>query len=127
MVALVPGSRKRFRYTPKSDLVLLLDGCPFVVCEVVSDSNYEDRLRMLVQAGVLVRLMNSMKADKTKSFVVMAIYIQEGFSAERCLVYQPKLADISVCIALCQLSLTNVFRRSSTPVKLSTFRTLANP
>ena len=109
MVAIVPETGKKYQYTPKSDMLLLLDGCPFVLCEVVSDAKYEDRLRMLVQAGVLVRLMNSMKADNTKSFVVMAIYIKEDFSAECCLVYQPKLADISVCIALCQLSLLMSF------------------
>ncbi len=53
---------------------------------------------MLIQAGIAVRLSNSMKTDTTKSFVVMAVYINEHFHAERHLVYQPDLQSENVHI-----------------------------
>jgi hypothetical protein len=82
-----------------SDFVFLLNGRPFndygyplLFIETCSDTWHQrDRFRMLLQAGLLVRAMNSFKDDSKqpfKSFVVMAVYIIRGSIAERYLVYQ---------------------------------------
>ena len=44
---------------------------------------------MLLQVGVLVRVMNSIKPEKKQSFIAVAIYINARWVAERYLVYQP--------------------------------------
>jgi len=46
-----------------------------------------DRYRMLVQAGALVRVINSTQNEN--SFICMAVYITRSIVAERFLVYQP--------------------------------------
>jgi hypothetical protein len=82
-----------FSYSPRSDFLLLLEGCPFLLIEVCSDPLKLDRFRMLLQAGILVRVMNSIKTDREgefKSFIAVAIYINSNFTAERYLVGQPK-------------------------------------
>src|SRR5260221_10516979 len=89
MVAEINGSPERYSYTPKSDILLCLQDCPFVLVEVISDFYKKALYRMLIQAGIAVRLSNSMKTDTTKSFVFMAVYINEHFHAERHLRYQP--------------------------------------
>ena len=42
---------------------------------------------MLLQAGLLVRLMNSQKPSNSKMFIAVAIYINAQFTAGRYLVY----------------------------------------
>ena len=44
---------------------------------------------MLLQAGMLVRVMNSLQ-KKSESFIAVAIYINSKFTAERYLVGQPQ-------------------------------------
>ena len=76
----------RYSYTPRSDYLFVLNGSPFLFIEVCSDRDRElDRYRMLLQAGLLVRLMNSQ--ESSKSFIAVAIYINSKFTAERYLVY----------------------------------------
>jgi len=83
-----------FTYRPRSDFLLLLEGYPFLFIEICSDRADElDRFRMLLQAGILVRVMNSFKSDregKLESFIAVAIYVNSKFTAERYLVGQPQ-------------------------------------
>jgi len=44
---------------------------------------------MLLQAGVLVRVMNPIKPKNKQLFIAVAIYVDARFVAERYLVYQP--------------------------------------
>jgi hypothetical protein len=91
-----------YSYRPRSDFCFLLDGCPCVFLEVISDpSRQRDRYRMLIQAGVLVRVMNSIPSQQPSqqpSFVAIAIYIDSALKATRYLVYQPDSKNPKVCI-----------------------------
>ena len=82
-----------FAYRPRNDFLLLLEGYPFLFIEICSDrADEHDRFRMLLQAGILVRVMNSFKRDregKFESFIAVAIYVNSKFTAERYLVGQP--------------------------------------
>jgi len=49
---------KFYRYTPRSDLCITLNGFPVFLLEVTSNSNSADWRRMLLQAACLVRLGN---------------------------------------------------------------------
>jgi len=85
--------RAKFSHRPRSDFLLLLEGYPLLLIEVCSDRWDElDRNRMLLQAGILVRVMNSLKSNhqgEFKSFIAVAIYVTAKFIAERYLVGQP--------------------------------------
>lgn len=89
-----------FAYRPRSDFLLLLEGYPFLFIEICSDRADElDRFRMLLQAGILVRVMNSFKSDpegKFESFIAVAIYVNSKFTAERYLVGQPEAQSTEV-------------------------------
>lgn len=92
IVAEISDDPEKYSYTPRSDTLLCLQDCPFVLVEAISDpSSHKDLYRMLIQAGIAVRLSHSMRTDTTKSFVIIAVYINECFLAERYLVYQPDL------------------------------------
>ena len=85
-------------YEPRSDFLFVLDDCPRISIEVCSDSSHErDRYRLLLQAGLLLRTMNTIKT-KGSSFVAVAIYIDHQLSAEWYLVYQPERLDQDVGI-----------------------------
>ena len=81
--------------------MFLLDGYPFLLVEVCSDPEHRDRYRLLVHAGILVRVMNSIKPKNKDSFVAVAVYITETYTAERYLVYQPSRDSKVVRIANC--------------------------
>ena len=51
---------------------------------------------MLLQAGLLVRVIN--KIYQGQSFVAIAIYITQEFTTEKYLVYQPELNNKAVGI-----------------------------
>jgi len=91
-VAQVTG--EHFSYKPRSDFLMLLEGYPFLFIEICSDRLDElDRYRMLLQAGILVRVMNSFKSHRGgefKSFIAVVIYVNSKFTAERYLVCQPQ-------------------------------------
>jgi hypothetical protein len=86
-------------YRPRSDFLFLVAGYPFILCEVQSLPQEGDRYRMLTQAGVVVRVMNSMKSETKDSFVAMALYITTSWNAERYLVYQPNRTTDEVRVA----------------------------
>ena len=97
-MATVDGAN--FSYTPRSDFLLLLNDCPFLLIEVCSDRQHElDRNRLLLQAGILVRVMNSLKRNREgefKSFIAVAIYVNAKSTAERYLVGQPAAQQAEV-------------------------------
>jgi len=71
-----------------------LNSCPLILVEECSDRQEElDRYRMLLQAGLLVRVMNSFT---TEPFVAVAVYITAHCVAERYLVFQPSRDDRTV-------------------------------
>ena len=80
---------KCYSYQPRSDFLFSLDRCPRIHIEVCSDPIHErDRYRLLLQAALLVRSMNTSETQDGQ-FVSIAIYITKGFSAHWYLVYQP--------------------------------------
>lgn len=83
----VEADGARYSYRPRSDYMLISNNCPLLLIEIHSNGNDSDRSRMLLQGGMLVRVMNSIK--KQKSFVAMAIYVTDNCMAERYLMYQP--------------------------------------
>jgi len=87
---------RRYSYEPRSDYLFSLDTCPQINIEVSSGVNQRDRYRMLLQAGLLVRVVN--KLATRNSFVVIAIYITEELTAEWYLVYQVKPRDKKVVV-----------------------------
>jgi len=93
-VAQVGGSR--FRYEPRSDYLFSLNACPQINFEVGSEADHRDPYRMLLQAGLLVRVVNKLTIRPRNSFVAIAIYITNGFIAEWYFVYQVKLEEKKV-------------------------------
>jgi hypothetical protein len=91
------GEDKR-SYRPRSDFLFLLGGVPFILFEICSDPIHEsDRRRMLLQAGVLVRVVNSIEPENEESFIAVAVYITRQLVAHRYLVYQPDKKKKEVC------------------------------
>jgi len=87
-----------------------LDGYPFVLVEVYSKPEHRDRYQVLVHPGVLVRVMNSIKPKNKDSFVPVAVYNTEAYTAVRCL---PDSNSQIVRIANCfNYSLRNSFHLS---------------
>ena len=78
-----------FEFTPRSDSLFSSDSCPRIHLEACSQQTESDRLRMLPQAGVLVRVVNRILPGDDHSFVDFAIYITKQFIAELYFVYQP--------------------------------------
>ena len=74
-------------YRPRNDFLFSLNKCPLLLIEISSEKDESDRYRLLVQAGTLVRVMNSIQNENW--FVCVAVYITRTFDAERFLVYQP--------------------------------------
>ena len=98
MAELTDEGNKHYSYKPRSDFLFSLDCCPLINIGVCSDANHEtDRYRLLLQAGLLVRAMNTLKTQGS-SFVSVAIYISEELSATWYLVYQPDRAIRTVGI-----------------------------
>ena len=95
-VAQVGDTNVRYSYEPRSGYLFSLDGCPRINVEVSSDEHQRDRYRMLLQAGLLVRVVN--KLTMRGSFVAIAIYITQKSIAEWYSVYQPRLDDKKVAI-----------------------------
>ena len=82
-------------YTPKSDFSYTTYDekqlIPILIGEVISHDNEKDRWRMLCQAIALVRLGNQLTLQRAAStFVVMAVYVNNKFRADRYLLYMTK-------------------------------------
>jgi len=84
----------KYSYTPRRDFLFSLNSCPFILIEEYSDRQKElDRYRVLLQAGLLVRVMNSFT---TEPFVAVAVYSTAHCVADRYLVFQPSRDDRTV-------------------------------
>jgi hypothetical protein len=84
-----PSGFTYYSDTPRSDFQLRIDGFPHLLVQMESDLYWYDRTRMLIQAACTVRLAQSWLNDKTKSVVLMALYIDKFLIAHRYLIYQP--------------------------------------
>jgi hypothetical protein len=96
-MAQITQENDTYDYSPRSDFLFSLDTCPRINIEISSNQVESDRYRMLLQAGLLVRVMNKIKAE-SESFVAISLYITKPFTAERYLVYQPELNNEAVGI-----------------------------
>ena len=99
-----------FWYRPRNDFLFELEGCPFIT--ITKDSDREeknDRDRMLLETGLLVRVVNSLesKNERPSSFVAVAIYIRVDLYVQRYLVYQPDRSSQEVWT-------TNILQKSRT-------------
>ncbi|KAH9034851.1 kinase-like domain-containing protein [Lactarius pseudohatsudake] len=72
---------KPYRYTPRSDFSIILNGLPVLLLEVSSDPGRADERRMLLEAACLVRLGNSLLRTASRNFLVKAIYIDANYHA----------------------------------------------
>lgn len=97
-----------YAYTPRSDYLFSVETWPCLNIEICSQSNQSDRFRMVLQAALLVRVVNGerrrQRADDKqdpleRSFVMIAIYVTQRLTAERYLIYQPDLNHPSVGIS----------------------------
>ena len=117
---------ERYSYEPRSDYLFSLDTCPRIDIELSSNAAQRDSYRMLLQAGLLVRVVN--KLTGRNSFVAIAIYITMEMTAEWYFVYQPALGDKKVAIphsliatmaanSFCRLNMSRmVFSSSRNPL-----------
>ena len=84
------------KYKPNSDLSVISPGflCPFVICEVISQTDKEDRFRMLLQGVAVVRVGNYlMKSGSKRPFFIVAIYFTNMLVAERYIMIQVEPDD----------------------------------
>jgi len=95
-MAQVGDTNQRYSYEPRSDYLFSLDTCPRIHIEVSSSTRQRDCHRILLQAGLFVRVVN--RLTRRSSFVAIAIYITTEFIAEWYFVYQPQLDDKKVAI-----------------------------
>jgi hypothetical protein len=90
----------KYSYTPCSDWQIDVDGFPCAHMDIRSDSSESDRERMLVQAGCLVRGVNSLT---DLNFIDYCVYVDGDRKATRYLVYQCNKVDGKVCFVLLQI------------------------
>lgn len=94
MLATCEGPSNWVRTKPKSDFSIVSTGhsCPLMLCEVMSESNENDRWSMLIQAIAAARvgyyLNGSQQSPQHEPFFVVAIYIRVNLTAERYIVMQ---------------------------------------
>ncbi|PCH37386.1 hypothetical protein WOLCODRAFT_167453 [Wolfiporia cocos MD-104 SS10] len=105
-------------YKPMSDFcVYTKNYVPILIGETISRPDQTDRVRMLLQAAVYVRVGNALrKKDPAEgtvprdnsseaSIVLVCLYLNSNFEAERYLVYQPDAGSEKVEI-LCERKFT---------------------
>ncbi|KAH8930689.1 hypothetical protein BT69DRAFT_1345130 [Atractiella rhizophila] len=75
--------RKQYKYKPRSDFQILRHGIPQVLVEVQSaDNSEQDRYRMLLQAGAVVRVVHhAIGRDVANLHVLIAYYINNALEA----------------------------------------------
>ncbi|KAH8920032.1 hypothetical protein BT69DRAFT_1284329 [Atractiella rhizophila] len=75
---------RQYKYQPRSDFQIQRHGIPQVLVEVQSKASGEDRCRMLLQAGALVRVVNhAMRSDASNPYILIAYYITNALEAEQ--------------------------------------------
>jgi hypothetical protein len=85
-----------YKYTPKSDASLRINGFLHLILEVISESNESDCCRMLLQAACLTRLGNALNKERKHPFIVSAIYIDDKLRARWYFMYQPDPRNTAV-------------------------------
>lgn len=78
-----PDSWRKF--TPNSDFSVISKAflCPFIIAEIVSQPQEEDRYRMLVEGIAAVRAGQYLSKSPAHRFFVVAIYLTADLHAER--------------------------------------------
>lgn len=89
----VESENKKYRYTPRSDFHVSIDGLIHLMVEVQSDKDEKDRYRMLLQGACAARLGRNIY---DRPFIVMALYIKSDGSVMRYLLFQGG-DDTQVC------------------------------
>ena len=90
----VDSEEKTYRYTPRSDFSVSVDGLMYLLVEVQSDKDQNDRYRMLLQAACVARLGHLLYDNP---FIVVALYIENSGRATRYFVFQRDGTDPKVC------------------------------
>jgi hypothetical protein len=93
-IAFVESEQEKFRYTPRSDFHVSVNGLMHLLVEVQSDKHQYDRYRMLLQAACVARL-GRMLYDNP--FIVVALYIENSGRVTRYFVFQRDGTDSTVC------------------------------
>ena len=65
-------------------------GMPLIVGQVSPNNEQSDKWHMLCQAIAVARLLAYLRTDSKTSLVVMAVYIDSNFHADRYLLYVTK-------------------------------------
>jgi hypothetical protein len=86
-------SQKIYRYTPRSDFHISVDRLLYLIVEVQSDKDQNDRTRMLLRAASAARLG---RLSYNNPFIVVAIYIEKSGRVTRYFVFQRDDADPKV-------------------------------
>jgi hypothetical protein len=90
---IVKSEQKEYRYTPRSDFHISVDRLVYLLVEVQSEQNQDDRRRMLLRAACAARLGRRSYNDP---FIVVALYIENSGRVRRYFVFQRDDTDI-VC------------------------------
>ncbi|SRR6266404_4904331 len=118
----IQAGELKMRYTPQNDFHMRINNFPHILFEVKSNSDQQDRFRLLLQASCICRIGNSLQASRSrKSITIMAVYVDQHFKAHQYLLYQPNLQSAKVVPNRItgSLWLMQYFSRLSTPVKVS--------
>ena len=85
--------KTKYRYTPRSDFHVSVDGLVHLMVEVQSERDEKDRYRMLLQSACAARVGRKIYG---RPFIVMALYIQNNGIVTRYLLFQGG-DDTKVC------------------------------
>ncbi|KAG6371881.1 hypothetical protein JVT61DRAFT_8883 [Boletus reticuloceps] len=88
-----------YRFTPSSDYSVIVEDflCPFLLCEVISESRETDRYRMLLQGIAAVRAVNTLKKfGSEKDLFVVAVYLKANLTAERYIIMQASTEQVHI-------------------------------
>ncbi len=94
IIVVVESEKKRYRYTPRSDFHVSVNGLIYLLVEVQSDKDQTDRYRMLLQAACVARLGRLLHDNP---FIVVALYIENSGRVTRYFVFQRDGTDPMVC------------------------------
>ncbi|KAG8817845.1 hypothetical protein FRC17_011066 [Serendipita sp. 399] len=105
LVAEITDSTERYRVDPVGDARLQVGALPYMILEVASKNTETGRYRMLLQASCLAKLGTHLSTDKSRPFIVTAIYIDDRMQASRYLMCKDS-ASRKVCYSMKRFNLT---------------------
>ncbi|KAL5495791.1 hypothetical protein ACEPAI_1255 [Sanghuangporus weigelae] len=116
------GSPRIYSYNPQSDVAVLSeekDGLPFLISEVDSNADGEDRTRMILQGAVVCRQRRCVLREPYKEDNgILGLYIYKNFNVELHLFYADKFYNVT--------DFEQIFRISRTEDALRLARCLFN-